>query len=131
MFDWIVKKMNKILKGSLDIKFIENIREPLPENIRTIGILDIFGFEIFDNNYLEQLFINYANERLQGLYIDHIFKNEIKFFISEGLEKYVDNIKYQDNLGLINTLDSNKGMVGVFPMTNEQAVMNKTDADLI
>lgn len=64
MFDWIVKKMNKILKGSLDIKFIENIREPLPENIRTIGILDIFGFEIFDNNYLEQLFINYANERL-------------------------------------------------------------------
>lgn len=53
MFDWIVKKMNKILKGNLDIKFIENIKEPLPEHIRTIGILDIFGFEIFDNNYLE------------------------------------------------------------------------------
>ena len=45
--------MNIILKGSLDIKYIENITEPLPDNIRTIGILDIFGFEIFDNNYLE------------------------------------------------------------------------------
>lgn len=53
MFNWIVKKMNKILKGHLDMKFIENIREPLPDNIKTIGILDIFGFEIFENNYLE------------------------------------------------------------------------------
>lgn len=60
LFDWLIKKMNLILKGDLRMSQIENHQE----DIHSIGILDIFGFEIFDNNFLEQLFINYANERL-------------------------------------------------------------------
>ena len=53
MFTWIIMKLNKTLlpakKGS---------------EYGTIGILDIFGFEIFEKNTLEQFFINYANEWL-------------------------------------------------------------------
>jgi myosin-5 len=124
LFNWIFKKLNVTLASSLS-KF------PKIEKLKTIGLLDIFGFEIFDKNYIEQLFINYANERLQGLYIDHIFKNECAIFKSEGLDKYVALITYKDNLGLVKTLDAGTTPPGVFPLTNQVCRLNQKDESLM
>lgn len=117
MFNWIVKKLNITLlpKNPQDPAFL------------TIGVLDIFGFEIFAKNSLEQMFINYANERLQGLYVDYIFKNECRIFEEEGLGKYTSLIVYKDNKGLVLSLDNPKMPPGLFDLLDQTCSLNKTD----
>lgn len=62
-----------------------------------IGLLDIFGFEVFKVNSIEQLCINYCNEKLQNLYIFYVFKAEKDTFINEGLEDFLGELNYVDN----------------------------------
>ena len=52
---------------------------------RTIGILDIYGFEIFDKNSFEQLCINYVNETLHQIFIDLTLKAEQEEYVREGI----------------------------------------------
>jgi myosin I len=52
LFDWIVQRVNASMRARGQVA-------------NTIGILDIYGFEIFETNSFEQLCINYVNEKLQ------------------------------------------------------------------
>ena len=51
-----------------------------------MGILDIYGFEAFQQNGFEQFIINYANEKLQQVFIETSFKKEQEEYLSEGVE---------------------------------------------
>ena len=52
---------------------------------RFIGVLDIFGFEIFQTNSFEQLCINFANERLQRNFTMTTFAQEEGLYQEEAI----------------------------------------------
>eukprot|EP00879_Flechtneria_rotunda_P032866 GHRR01036285.1.p1 GENE.GHRR01036285.1~~GHRR01036285.1.p1 ORF type:complete len:258 (-),score=99.99 GHRR01036285.1:94-867(-) len=63
LFDWLVARINSSIGQD-------------PAAAASIGLLDIYGFESFQFNDLEQFCINLANEKLQQHFNQHVFKWE-------------------------------------------------------
>ncbi|ETO31547.1 hypothetical protein RFI_05577 [Reticulomyxa filosa] len=59
--------------------------EPNIESHLFIGILDVFGFENFYINSLEQFCINFTNEKLQQFFNFHIIRSEQEEYIKESV----------------------------------------------
>merc|ERR1719369_198200 len=74
VFTFIVEKCN------------ETLVDPTMKKVQYIGCLDIAGFEIFDYNGFEQICINFANEKLQQFFNQHMFVLEQEEYVREGLE---------------------------------------------
>ena len=89
LFGWLVQFLNKA------------IAPPSGFNV-FMGMLDIFGFEVFEHNSLEQLLINITNEHLQKHFIDIIFENETKLYKSEGIP--TETLVWTDNAEIMDTL---------------------------
>jgi myosin heavy subunit len=102
LFNWLVKRMNVTIEPT-------EISSPsFSDKAKSIGLLDIFGFENFiGRNNFEQLCINYVNEKLHKLYIAAIFEAEKMEMREEGLIERVDQIQYPDLkvLDVIRALD--------------------------
>ncbi|KAL4480724.1 hypothetical protein ABPG72_014499 [Tetrahymena utriculariae] len=123
LFTWLVKRLN------LTILPTELSEKQLQETCLQIGLLDIFGFEVFKINSFEQLCINYTNEKLQQLYISYVFKSEEQEFINEGLKDHIGQLSYNDNQEVIDLMD--KYPKGIFDLLDESSSLgSSTDQQL-
>ncbi|MPC65876.1 Myosin IC heavy chain [Portunus trituberculatus] len=62
-------------------------------NLINLGILDIYGFEIFGKNGFEQFCINYVNEKLQQIFIDLTLKSEQEEYNAEVRDRDLGTVK--------------------------------------
>ncbi|KEG14370.1 myosin IB heavy chain [Trypanosoma grayi] len=60
-----------------------------------LGVLDIYGFEVFEKNGFEQFCINYVNEKLQQIFIELTLKVEQEEYVREKIPW--EEIKYFNN----------------------------------
>merc|ERR1719242_2677433 len=106
LFDWLVVQINKSM-------------EPKSAVFKSIGLLDIFGFEIFQKNSLEQLCINFCNEKLQQLFNFTVFKLEERVYKSENIG--VDHVPFIDNQPILDLIE--KKPKAILPMLDEEAII--------
>ena len=106
LFDWLVETINRSLATE----------QVLTEVKSFIGVLDIYGFEHFAKNSFEQFCINYANEKLQQEFNQHVFKLEQEEYVREQIDWTF--INFSDNQPCIDLIE---GKLGVLSLLDEES----------
>jgi len=118
--------LSKLLYSCLFNHIVEKINETLSQNSADrhgfIGVLDIYGFETFEQNSFEQFCINYANEKLQQQFNLHVFKLEQEEYVKEGIEwTFID---FYDNQPCIDLIEAK---MGILDLLDEECRMPQGD----
>ncbi|EDQ85472.1 uncharacterized protein MONBRDRAFT_29200 [Monosiga brevicollis MX1] len=104
LFEWMVKRVNKTIA-------VKNKRMKR----RGIATLDIYGFEIFDDNSFEQFIINYCNEKLQQIFIELVLMQEQDEYVREGIPW--THIDYFDNAVICELIEGKGGIMSMLDDT--------------
>jgi myosin-5 len=119
LFDWLVAYINQDLCSPDVVEHIQTF----------IGVLDIYGFEHFEKNSFEQFCINYANEKLQQEFNQHVFKLEQEEYINEKIEWSF--IEFSDNQPCIDLIEKKLGILSLLdeesrlPAGNDESWVTK------
>ncbi|NXK51941.1 MYO1A protein, partial [Chauna torquata] len=106
LFDWLVNRINT----SIQVK---------PGKQRKVmGVLDIYGFEIFQDNGFEQFIINYCNEKLQQIFILMTLKEEQEEYVREGIQW--TPVEFFDNSIICDLIENSK--CGILAMLDEECL---------
>ncbi|KAM6498673.1 microfilament motor [Amanita muscaria] len=112
LFEWIVSRVNVSMKTRSAFAHV-------------IGILDIFGFEIFEDNSFEQLCINYVNEKLQQIFIELTLKAEQEEYVREQI-KWTP-INYFNNKVVCDLIEERRPP-GIFAALNDACATAHADS---
>ncbi|XP_049440710.1 myosin IEb [Epinephelus fuscoguttatus] len=82
-----------------------------------IGVLDIYGFEIFQQNGFEQFCINFVNEKLQQIFIELTLKAEQEEYVQEGI-KWTP-IEYFNNKVVCDLIESKLNPPGLMSILDD------------
>lgn len=101
LFTWLVSRINTSLHTANTSR-----------RHNVMGILDIYGFEIFNKNSFEQFCINYCNEKLQQLFIELTLKSEQEEYLREDIAW--EPVSYFDNKIICELIEmKNKGIIAI------------------
>ncbi|XP_037705036.1 unconventional myosin-Ib isoform X5 [Choloepus didactylus] len=108
LFSWLVNRINESIKAQTKVRK------------KVMGVLDIYGFEIFENadNSFEQFIINYCNEKLQQIFIELTLKEEQEEYIQEDIEW--THINYFNNTIICDLIENNTN--GILAMLDEECL---------
>lgn len=116
LFEWIVERVNASLRG---------VTEKVEK--QSVGILDIYGFEIFEHNSFEQICINYVNEKLQQIFIQLTLKAEQDEYVQEQI-KWTP-IDYFNNKVVCDLIEATRPTPGLFAALNDSIKTAHADSD--
>eukprot|EP00058_Branchiostoma_floridae_P009760 XP_002595248.1 hypothetical protein BRAFLDRAFT_233021 [Branchiostoma floridae] len=113
LFSWLVGRIN------------DSIKVRTRGKKKVMGVLDIYGFEVFEDNNFEQFVINYCNEKLQQIFIELTLKEEQDEYVQEGIEW--THIDYFNNSVICQLIE--KKNTGILAILDEECLIGGNASD--